>query len=56
MKKSLSKNAQRQGAHELISRWGGTISMRSIFENGRMKHFAECSETKNRARKPRMLM
>lgn len=56
MRKSVSKNAQRSGAHELTSRWGGSISMRSIFKDGKMYHFAECSKTKNTARKPSMLM
>lgn len=56
MRKTVSKNAQRQGAHELISRWGGVIKMRSLFKNGKMYHIAECSNTLNTARKPRMLM
>lgn len=53
---SVSKNARREGAQELVSRWGGKIIMRSVFENGRMRHFAECSKTKKTARKPSMLM
>ncbi|WP_169714737.1 hypothetical protein [Spirochaeta cellobiosiphila] len=52
----VSKNARREGAQELMSRWGGKIIMRSVFENGKIRHFAECSKTKNTARKPRMLM
>lgn len=41
--KTLSKNAQRQGAHKLTSRWGGVINMRSIFKNGRftMKRYVQ---------------
>ena len=31
----ISKNARRQDAHELLSRWGGKIVMRSAFESGR---------------------
>jgi hypothetical protein len=53
---NISKNARREGAHELISRWGGKIIMKSIFENGKMKHFALCEKSGNTARKPRDLM
>ncbi len=31
----ISKNAQRVGSKELISRWGGKIVMKSKFENGK---------------------
>lgn len=53
---SISKNARRSGSHAIISRWGGEIKMHSVFENGKMHHYAECSKSKNRARKPSMLM
>lgn len=56
MRNTLSKNAQRQGAHKLTSRWGGNIDMHSMFKDGKIHHYAECSKTHNRARKPGMLM
>ena len=52
----ISKNARRSGAHELISRWGGEIKMKSVFKNGRLRHIAVCSKTGNTARKPKDLM
>ena len=52
----VSKNARRSGAQELISKWGGKIIMRSVFENGKLKHFAQCEETGNTARRPKDLM
>jgi len=52
----ISKNARRDGTQELISRWGGTIIMKSCFKNGRLKHYAECTKTGNTARKPKELM
>ncbi len=52
----ISKNARREGAHELTSRWGGKIVMKSVFENGRMRHYAYCEKTKNQGRRPRDLM
>jgi len=55
-KGNVSKNARREGAKELLSRWGGAIKMRSIFENGKIRHFAECEKSKNTARKPKDLM
>lgn len=57
MAKGVSKNARRGKIVETLkSRWGGEIKMRTVFENGRMRHFAECSETGNTARKPKDLM
>jgi hypothetical protein len=56
MAKSVSKNARREGAKELFSRWGGKIKMRTIFSNGKMRHFAECEKTGNTARRPKELM
>lgn len=53
---NISKNARRGGAEELVSKWGGKIIMRTVFENGKIKHFAECQETKNTARRPKDLM
>ena len=52
----VSKNARREGKAELTSRWGGNIVMRSVFEKGKMYHFAECTKTGNQARKPKELM
>lgn len=56
MAKSISKNAKREGADKLISQWGGEIKMRTVFKDGKMKHFAECQKTGNTARKPRELI
>jgi len=56
MAQKISKNARRNSAEKLTSRWGGRIVMRTIFTNGKMKHFAECQSTKNIARKPKELM
>lgn len=52
----VSKNARREGAQELVSRWGGKIKMKSVFENGKMRHFAVCEKSGNTARKPAELM
>lgn len=52
----ISKNARREGAKVLTSRWGGEITMKSVFENGKMKHVATCSKTGNTARRPKDLM
>ena len=38
----ISKNARREGAKVLTSRWGGVISMKSVFENGKLRHVAYC--------------
>jgi hypothetical protein len=56
MAKGISKNAKRQGVDVLKSRWGGEIRMKTIYKNGKMKHFAECQKTGNTARKPKELM
>lgn len=53
---TISKNARREGAKVLTSRWGGTIGMKSVFENGRLRHVAFCSKTGNTARRPKDLM
>lgn len=52
----ISKNARREGAKALTSRWGGTIVMKSVFENGKMKHFAVCDKTGHQGRRPKDLM
>jgi len=52
----VSKNARREGAHQLTSRWGGPIKMKSIFENGKLRHVAVCEKTGNTARKAKDLM
>ncbi|AGT27155.1 hypothetical protein CDQ96_00780 [Borrelia miyamotoi] len=51
----ISKNAQRSGSKELLSRWGGKIIMKSKVENGKIRHYAECQISKNIARKPKDL-
>lgn len=53
---NVSKNARREGAQVLTSKWGGKIKMKSLFKNGKLKHFAECDKTGNTARKPKDLM
>lgn len=53
---NISKNARREGAQQLLSRWGGKIIMKSVFENGKMKHFAVCEKSGTTGRKPRDLM
>jgi hypothetical protein len=55
-KKGISKNARREGAKELLSKWGGKIRMKSVFEDGKMKHVAVCEKTGNTARRPTDLM
>jgi len=52
----VSKNAQRSGAQVFTSRWGGKIIMKSKFENGKIKHYAECEKSKKIGRKPKDLM
>jgi hypothetical protein len=53
---SVSKNARREGAHALISKWGGNIKMKTVFKDGKMKHVAFCEKSGNTARKPKDLM
>ncbi|MCK4516024.1 MAG: hypothetical protein KAU31_12245 [Spirochaetaceae bacterium] len=53
---NISKNARREGTQQLLSRWGGKIIMKSVFENGKMKHFAVCDKSGTTGRKPRDLM
>jgi hypothetical protein len=53
---NVSKNARRGAAKEMTSRWGGTIKMRSVFENGKLRHMAYCEKSGNTARKPKDLM
>lgn len=55
-KGGMSKNARRNEAQNLTSRWGGVIKMKSIFENGKLRHYAECEKTGNTARRPKDLM
>ncbi len=52
----ISKNARRMGEKELTSRWGGKIVMKSMFEDGKIRHYAECEKSKKTARKPSFLM
>ena len=53
---NVSKNAHREGAKVLMSKWGGPIKMKSVFENGKLCHVAYCEKTGNTARKPKDLM
>ena len=53
---NISKNARRGEAQDLISRWGGKIVMKSVFENGKIRHYAVCEKSGTQARKPRDLM
>lgn len=53
---NISKNARRGEAQDLISRWGGKIIMKSVFENGKIRHYAVCEKSGNQSRKPRELM
>ncbi|MGD1823107.1 MAG: hypothetical protein ACPKM0_10160 [Pleomorphochaeta sp.] len=53
---NVSKNARRSGAQVLTSRWGGQIKMKSVFENGRLRHVAYCEKSGNTARKAKDLM
>jgi len=56
MGRHISKNARRNQAVQLTSRWGGKIIMRSVFEKGKLRHFAMCEKSGNTARKPKELM
>ncbi|PKL12724.1 MAG: hypothetical protein CVV52_08945 [Spirochaetae bacterium HGW-Spirochaetae-8] len=53
---AISKNARREGEKVLTSRWGGVIKMKSVFENGKLRHVAYCEKSGNTARKPKDLM
>jgi len=53
---NVSKNARREGTRAMMSRWGGPIKMRSVFENGKLRHMAYCEKSGNTARKPKDLM
>lgn len=53
---NVSKNARRDGAKAMTSRWGGLIKMKAIFENGKLRHVAYCEKSGNTARKPKDLM
>ena len=53
---NVSKNARRSGAQVFTSRWGGTIKMKSVFENGKLRHVAYCEKTGKTARKAKDLM
>lgn len=56
MGQNISKNARRQGAQTFTSRWGGNIKMKSVFKDGKLRHYAVCEKTGNSARKPKELM
>ncbi|MDY4609491.1 MAG: hypothetical protein SPD11_02610 [Sphaerochaetaceae bacterium] len=53
---NVSKNARREGEKVLTSRWGGVIKMKSVFENGKLRHVAYCEKSGNTARKAKDLM
>lgn len=54
--KKASKNAQARKSQNLLSRWGGKITMKSRFENGKMSHYAECESSGNISRRAKDLM
>ena len=56
MAANVSKNARREGAQQLTSRWGGKIIMKSVFQNGKIRHYAVCDKTGNYGRRPKDLM
>ncbi|MFA5571345.1 MAG: hypothetical protein WCY81_02735 [Sphaerochaetaceae bacterium] len=56
MSGGISKNARRGADKVLTSRWGGVIKMKSVFENGKLRHVAYCEKSGNTARKPKELM
>ena len=56
MAANISKNARREGAQEFTSRWGGKIIMKSVFEKGKIRHYALCEKSGNQARRPKDLM
>ena len=56
MSGKISKNARHEGAQELTSRWGGKIVMKSVFAEGKMRHFAVCEKTGKEGRRPKDLM
>ena len=54
---AISKNARRNASDKsLTSRCGGVIKMKSVFENGKLRHIAYCEKSGNTARKPKDLM
>jgi len=57
MAKTVSKNSRKESKTQRhISMWGGDIVMHTIMENGKLRHYAQCSKTGNTARKPKDLM
>lgn len=54
MGKGISKNA-RSGVkiQKFTHKCGGEIKMKSVFKNGKLKHFAECLECGEKSRKPK---
>jgi hypothetical protein len=49
-----SKNARTiSGTHKFMCSCGGEVKMRSVFAEGRMKHFAYCEKCKREERRPR---
>lgn len=50
----VSKNARiGSGTHKFVhAEDGGEIKMKSIFQNGRMKHVAICEKCKRQERRP----
>lgn len=51
-----SKNA-RAGAKSDVNycQCGGIVEMRTVFQSGKMKHFAQCNSCQKTARKPKDL-
>jgi len=57
MAKAVSKNSRNASKTQVLtSRWGGTITTHTVFENGKMRHYARCEKTGNEAAKPKDLM
>lgn len=49
-----SKNARRTfTTHKFFCLCGGEISMKTVFDNGRLKNLAECSKCKRTERRPK---
>lgn len=54
--KDLSKNAKRIGSDILLCRCGKKIEMHTVFEAGKLRHFAKCLGCGKTARRPKDLM
>lgn len=52
---NVSKNARRQGEVKILHECGGEIKMHTLFKSGKVKHFAQCEQCGQTARRPRDL-